>query len=151
MADQSKDYIKVVIGLLRGLITTTNSSSSTVSVLATSEIPDASSTFTPSLDSSVAYETSSVTKASAGVLYGIFGYNSKTSGQWIQFYNSTTVPADTAVPYIAPIYVPAQSNFSFDTGKFGLYFSTGISWSNSSTAQTKTIGSADIFATVAYK
>jgi hypothetical protein len=115
------------------------------------DIPDATTTYCPSLDTSAAYEASSISKASAGVLYGVFGYNSKTTGQYIQFFNSATVPADAAVPFIAPIFVPAQSNFSFDTGKFGLFFSAGISWSNSSTATTKTIGSADIFATVAYK
>jgi len=100
-------------------------------------------------DTSVAYEASSVTKASAGTVYGLTGYNSKTSAQFFQFFNSTTVPADTAVPVITFI-VAASSNFSIDFGVYGRRFSTGIAWSNSSTGPTKTLGSADMFVDVNY-
>lgn len=100
-------------------------------------------------DTSTAYEASSVTKASAGTVYGVTGYNSKTSAQFFQFFNSTTVPADTAVPVIV-IRVAALSNFSIDFGVYGRRFSTGIAWSNSSTGATKTIGSNDIFCDVNY-
>jgi hypothetical protein len=100
-------------------------------------------------DTSTAYEASSVTKASAGTVYGVTGYNSRTTGQFFQFYNSTTVPADATAPVIT-IYVAAQSNFSIDFGVYGRRFSTGIAWSNSSTGATKTIGSADMFVDVNY-
>lgn len=100
-------------------------------------------------DTSTAYEASSVTKASAGTVYGVTGYNSKTSAQFFQFFNSTTVPADATAPVIT-VYVSAQSNFSIDFGVYGRRFSTGIAWSNSSTGATKTIGSADMFVDVNY-
>ena len=100
-------------------------------------------------DTSAAYEASSVSKAGAGTVYGLTGYNSRTSDQFFQFFNSTTVPADATAPVIT-IRVAASSNFSVDFGVYGRRFSTGISWSNSSTGPTKTIGSADMFVDINY-
>jgi len=110
-------------------------------------------TVTPSAQASVykttAYAASGVIKNSAGSFYGLFGYNSKTSDQYLQLHDAASVPADSAVP-LAVIAIPAESTFSIDCQMAGIPFSTGIVWCNSSTAPTKTIGSADVFLTALY-
>lgn len=98
---------------------------------------------------SIIYETSRIAKASGGILFGMTGFNSKTSAQWIQVHDSTTLPADTAVPKIL-IYVPATTSFAIEWSNLGRYFPIGIVVCNSSTGPTKTIGSADCWFDVQY-
>jgi len=106
--------------------------------------------FGSSIVSSSAAEASKVIKASAGTLLSLIGYNGKASQQFIQIFNSTTVPADATVP-IYSFVVSGQSNFSLDVTVSGSPFTTGIAVSNSSTQAAKTIGSADCFFTAVIK
>jgi hypothetical protein len=112
--------------------------------------PTDSATNANSSSDSTALEASRVIKASAGRLYTLSGVNTGGSGQYVQVYNSATVPDNGAVPVLL-VYVPALGTFSIDFTPFGKYFSTGISVSNSSTAATKTIGAADMWFNAEYK
>ena len=63
------------------------------------------------------------------------------AAQYIQVFESATVPLDGAIPELPAVYVGASSTVQFD-------FLNGVdmdavSISNSSTPATKTIGSAD--------
>jgi hypothetical protein len=104
-------------------------------------------TATMSIASSSTYEASKVVKAGAGTLFNLSGYNSGPA-QWLQLYNSTTLPANGVAPILL-LAVPAQSTFSFDWTK-GIPCSTGIVIGNSSTGPTKTIGSTDCYFTASY-
>lgn len=95
-----------------------------------------------------ALAASLVVKASAGVLLGFQGVNTSASPQYIQVHDAASLPADTAVPKML-ITVPAGENFSLDLGR-GRVFTTGIVICNSSTAATKTIGSADCWIDAQY-
>lgn len=104
-------------------------------------------TATASLANSTAYEASRVVKASAGTLLSLTGYNSGPA-QFLQIFNSTTVPANGVAPVLV-VAVPATSSFAFEW-RNGVPLGTGISISNSSTGPTKTIGSADCYFTATY-
>ncbi len=90
---------------------------------------------------SAAYVASLVVKAAAGNLVGFSGYNSGPA-QFIQVHNTTSLPANTAVPIIT-FAVSAASNFSWDSGSVAYPFATGITIANSTTGPTLTTGAAD--------
>lgn len=97
-----------------------------------------------------AMAASGVIKNKAGVLYNLSGINDKAAQQYIHIFDSKTVPADGAVPVLV-LTVPADSNYSIDLGVYGLHCKNGLSWSNSSTLATKTIGAADCWVTAVYR
>lgn len=112
--------------------------------------PSAAAVRAPTTATSTAYEASRVVKAAAGTLYGLAGYNSLASAQFILIFDSATVPADAAQAVFV-ISAQASSNFSVDFGVYGRPFTAGISISNSTTAPTKTIGVANCFFDARYK
>lgn len=110
-----------------------------------------SSTGAVSTDISAALEASSVTKASAGRLYGQVGYIDSTAPSatyYLLYMNAASLPADGAVTFLAsavPVVhttgTPTAFSVSFaDVG--GIYATTGIVSCLSSTALTKTISGA---------
>lgn len=103
----------------------------------TEEVPQAGATNALTNVTSTVAEASHVLKASAGRLYGLTFIS--TAAQYVQLFNSATLPADAVVPIIS-IDIPANSTKSIDFGIYGRYFSTGIVVSNSSTPTAKTIG-----------
>jgi hypothetical protein len=89
-----------------------------------------------------AYAASLVVADKEATLYGVSGYNSKTSSQFIQIHDAASLPAESSVPKIV-INAAASSAFSIDFGVNGRVFNSGVVICNSSTGPTKTIGSAD--------
>jgi hypothetical protein len=89
-----------------------------------------------------ALANSLVVKSGAGMLFGISGFNNKVSAQFIQIFDTQTVPSNGAVPDVI-LTAPTVANFSMDWVFPGRFFRQGIVIVNSSTAATLTIGSAD--------
>lgn len=88
-----------------------------------------------------ALAASLVVRADGGRLFAIDGYNGSASDQYIQVFDAAALPANGTVPKMV-MPVPAGSYFTF-YWPMGKPFTTGIVICNSSTAATKTIGSAD--------
>lgn len=113
------------------------------------DVPQAIATAALTNASSTAYEASRVVKASAGRLYRFTVYSSLGSAQWIQFHNTTTLPANGVAPVL--IYkIATIAHIDIDLGVYGRYFSTGITVCNSTTGPTKTIGAADCWFDIQY-
>lgn len=89
-----------------------------------------------------ALAASLVVKPNQGKLYGLSVTNTKAAAQFVQVFDASTLPADTAVPLIS-FQVPASSAGSLYFGSVGRAFEQGIVVCNSSTQGSKTIGSAD--------
>ena len=83
-------------------------------------------------------------------LTAILGYNSKATTQFLQLHDLSAAPADGVVP-VLPLQLEAQKNFFIDLNDYGMRFSTGLYICNSSTATTKTIGSADCWINGTYE
>ena len=75
------------------------------------------------------------------MLLGFTIYNSGPA-QFIQLFDAIAVPAEGAIPKL-PVPIAADSVFGMYWGEEGRYFPTGLVLCNSSTANIKTLGSAD--------
>lgn len=105
--------------------------------------PDELLALEPLNNHSIAYEASRIIKTGPGVLFGFTVYSSRTSSQFIQLFDSNTLPADAAIPaWVVTIAATADREFAWIPPRT---FGTGIVICNSSTGPTKTIGSADCY------
>lgn len=83
------------------------------------------------------------------VVYGFIVYSTKGSAQYLNVFNASALPADTAVPIFSwPL--AANNGVGFGYQPNGRHFTSGLVLCNSSTDATKTIGSADCFFDVQY-
>lgn len=119
--------------------------------------PITSSTAAITTDLSAALEASTVTKASAGRLYGYrvrVDSTHATATYYVQFLNASSLPADGAVTFlVAPIKVQHTTGTDTTIGddfEFGVYASTGMVMCLSTTEFTKTISGAFTASTIFY-
>jgi hypothetical protein len=103
----------------------------------------------PDNATSTALEASRIAKASAGTLFTISGFNTLSTDQFIQVFDSSTLPANGVVPAIVFIAF-GNSNFGYTGGIRGRAFTSGIVVCNSTTAATKTIGAANCLFDIQY-
>ena len=82
-------------------------------------------------------------KSGPGALVGFTVLNTNASAQYIQWFDAQTLPADGAVPDgVVSVAGASDREFQWLPPRAARY---GIVLCNSSTAGTKTIGSADCF------
>lgn len=84
-----------------------------------------------------------------GRLLGVTVTNTKASAQFFQLFDTSSLPADNAVPLIA-VDIAANTAKGLFFGEGGRWMRQGITLCNSSTQGTKTIGSADCLFDVQY-
>ncbi len=141
IATDNNGNVVTVGGGVGGVTTVVQPTGSNLHVAVDSTTPTGTAAFAYSSADSTALEASHVIKASPGVIYGINGYNSAASTVFLQLHNTTTLPANTAVPVVT-FLVPATSNFAYDAGRFGKFFSVGITAVTSTTGPTLTVSGA---------
>jgi hypothetical protein len=86
--------------------------------------------------------SSSIVIPGSIIVYGFVAYSTKGSAQFLNVFDLSSVPADTAVPLFSwPL--AANNGVGVSYAPNGRWFKEGIVLCNSSTDATKTIGSAD--------
>lgn len=84
-----------------------------------------------------------------GRLLGVTVTNTKASAQFFQLFDASSLPADTAVPIVS-VDIAANTAKGIYWGPDGRWMRLGITFCNSSTQGTKTLGSADCLFDVQY-
>lgn len=103
--------------------------------------PEEALALEPLNKSSIARSASIVVKSGPGRLYGFTIYSNRGSSQFILVFDTTTLPADGAIPAcVFPVAATASLPVQWVPWRT---FLTGCVICNSSTDNTKTIGSAD--------
>jgi hypothetical protein len=118
----------------------------TNNLLATQIKPIAASTYSPSLFTNFASNTTLNIKASAGNVFSIYCVNANAAVRYIQILNTaTTGTSGTTVPILS-FAVPASGGNVLITTEFfsaaGIYLSTGIAFGFSTTSSVYTAGTA---------
>lgn len=93
-----------------------------------------------------ALAASGIIRATPGRLHQIVIVNTKNAQQYLQLFNTTTVPANGVAPNFPPILLQPNNLMTIiDNPTLGYLFTVGICWSNSTSRDTKTLGSADVW------
>lgn len=88
-----------------------------------------------------ALEASAVVKTGPGIVYTITLTNTNAAARYLQVFDASVLPADTAVPILSRS-VPIGDSLTLQWNS-GHPFTVGLIVCNSSTAASKTIGAAD--------
>lgn len=115
----------------------------TLSIISSFLRPSTINNYSSQLYSSGGLDDQNVVKGLQGTIYGFFGYNSGPD-QFIQVYDNIGDYGTNGDNPLISIKIDANSNFSFDTGRFGIYCNTGISWTTSTDPTGYTIGGSDV-------
>jgi len=114
-----------------------------------SSIPYSNKTATTAAAAASLVVTPSTTTNQHLRCFDVVGYNNSASDQYIQLHDTAALPADGAVP-VATVLAPAGFQFGL-SWTAGRLFANGIVVCNSSTAVTKTIGSANCLFDITYR
>lgn len=117
------------------------------------EAPESSNYFAPTSYNSSDYESFGVAKTGAGNLFGFCGYNASEQYMFLQMHNTDVVPQSGSSPTVI-LSCPPCNNFFWDGGKFGIYFSSGLTWTASTTGNIygpQTVYSGSVWVNVFYK
>lgn len=98
--------------------------------------------------SSPGLEASRIVKTGKGILFGFTVLNTNAAARFIQIFDRSSLPSDGAVPdFVISVAASSSGGVNWIPGRT---FHTGCFICNSTTAATKTIGSADSFFDVQY-